>query len=41
MEQIDSGHEVTIRLRELLETSLLLRAFRKVLGLMGPGKLDR
>jgi hypothetical protein len=32
MEQIDPDHEMTDRLRDLLETSLLLRALRKFKG---------
>jgi hypothetical protein len=41
MEKIDPDHEVTRRLRDVVETSGLLRAFRKVLGIKDRKRLGR
>ncbi len=41
MEQIDPNNRETVRLRKLLDTSVLLQAFQKMLGILRPGKLGR
>jgi tetratricopeptide (TPR) repeat protein len=41
MEQIEPDHEITCRMRDVLDTSLLLKAFRNVLGMRGRKRLRR